>query len=130
MRHNRFNFFCFLIIGILGFNFQSYSQKKISHKTYKLSELSKSTPDTCYIIGFVTSAYNCPPCPPPPAICKTCIGDHVTLADDPKSKQSSFMVLTAQPDQYKIGTKYSFHVRLHKFNAPEITEGQVISAKN
>jgi hypothetical protein len=69
------------------------------------------------IEGVVTDIYKCPPCPRG-AQCKPCIGDHLTISDNPDEKDPAlkhWLRIFAKPselEKYEVATKYSFLVKV------------------
>jgi hypothetical protein len=124
----RFSGQLLLLLICLG-SFSLRAQKQ-HHKTVKsVTELNSLSPDTCLITAFVTSIYKCPPCPPG-AICKPCIGDHVTISDVPNTTDKSIRVLTKDFEKYSVGKKYTFLIKLHKTKDKQIFEAVLIGEKN
>ena len=67
------------------------------------------------IEGIVNDIYKCPPCPEG-AQCKPCLGDHLTITDNPDEKNPALKrrlrIFAKAPelDQLEVARKYSFLV--------------------
>ena len=70
---------------------------------------------TFIVAGFVIDAYKCPPCPPQ-AMCKPCIGDHITITDKIDEKDKTLIqrlrIHTEKPEQFDLKKQYSFTVKV------------------
>jgi hypothetical protein len=104
------------------------AQKKHSYEHIKISELTKDSPDTCYVKAYVTFVYICPPCPPPNQ-CKPCIPNYFTIADDPKEVKRTIHVEDDTPENYDNTKKHTFLLKLVKGNEKEIRYAKIIKEK-
>lgn len=90
-----------------------------------VTEINKGTPDTCGVTAFVASVYNCPPCPKG-MICKPCPGNYIMIADSVNSKKK-FRIYVHKTGLFSIAKKYSFIIRLYKYDSDAgVYEGKLI----
>ena len=128
MRKKLFNSLLFFVLVCLFSN--TIEAQSTKYKTLKsINDLSGSSPDTCYISGYVSSIYECPFCPPG-AECKPCIGDHVMLGVSLTARAKNLRVLTKDLKNYAIGKKYTFLVKLHKDGKKKVFEAVSLNNKN
>ena len=115
-----------LLIGLLLLGNIVFSQKKSSYEHHKkISELTKDSPDTCYVRAHVTFVYVCPPCPPPNQ-CKPCIPNYFTIGDDAKEVKRTIHIEYETPNEYEVGKKYTFLLKLVKGKEQEIRYAKLI----
>ena len=127
MRKKLFNFLIVVLVFLFSHKLEAQATK---YKTLQsINDLSGSSPDTCYISGYVSSVYECPFCPPG-AECKPCIGDHVMLGVSLTARAKNLRVLTKELKKYAIGKKYYFLVKLHKDGKKKVFEAASLNDKN
>ncbi len=128
MRKKIFNSLVLYVLVSLSVN--KLEAQSTKYKTLKsINELSGSSPDTCYISGYIMSVYECPFCPPG-AECKPCIGNHVMLGESLTARAKNLRVLAKDLKKYAIGKKYSFLVKLHKDGKKKVFEAVSLNDKN
>ena len=117
-----------LLIVLFFIGNVAVSQKKHYEHIKHLSQLTKDSPDTCYVKAYVTFVYICPPCPPPNQ-CKPCIPNYFTIADDPKEVKHTVHVEDENPEKYDNSKKHTFLLKLVKGNDKEIRYAKIIKEK-
>lgn len=118
----------FFVCLVITCGISAQSEVKNYPLLNSLNQINKNTPDTCRITAFVNSIYTCPPCPKG-AECKPCIGDHIMIADSLNSKKL-FRVFADEPDKFSIAKKYSFIIKLLKYDSQnEVYEAKLIATE-
>ncbi len=65
---------------------------------------------------WVVGIKPCPPCPPP-ASCKPCMGEFITVVDDVAAGEAAGVKVAAHPpllDQFQVGKRYRIEVEVNK----------------
>jgi hypothetical protein len=77
---------------------------------------SKPTAGNHTLDAWVVGIKPCPPCPPP-ASCKPCMGEFITVADDVAAGDAAGVKVAAHPpmlDQFQVGKRYRIEVEVNK----------------
>jgi hypothetical protein len=96
----------FLLFALI-LSFPVMSQREKNYPLLLIRDLSKSKADTFRVRATVTSIATCPPCPKG-AMCKPCLGNHITVMNNNDSLRIQLVVFTDNPDQFARGRIYQF----------------------
>src|SRR5436190_17151209 len=83
-----------------------------------ISQIADCKSDTFLIKAKVVELYTCPPCPPG-AICKPCIGNHLTVEDTDAAEPLRSLVFVKSTEEFKKDGVYIFTLVLQNKSHPD-----------
>ncbi len=99
----------FFLLSFLCIAHSAMPQKE--YPLISIDEIKTCKSDTFRIKAKVIDRYRCPPCPPG-AICKPCIGNHLTVSDGTGPPKQQLIVFTKSPNEFEKDKMYLFVLRL------------------
>ena|SRR6185295_10037809 len=110
--------FLILLIFFISPSARAQKKEKDNYPWISIGDIKACKSDTFRIQAKVVNRYHCPLCPQG-AICKPCIGDHLTVVDTDGSSNRQELIFTKNPDEFATEAVFVFTLTLHNKARPE-----------